>query len=42
MPEWLQSQLRRAFFNHDTKSIQMLNEAFFRYRDKVAEPRQAR
>ncbi|MCL6599342.1 cortex morphogenetic protein CmpA [Alicyclobacillus macrosporangiidus] len=33
MPEWLCSQLRRAFLNHDTRSIQMLNQAFFRYRN---------
>lgn len=32
MPDWLVSQLRRAFQNRDIKSIQMLNQAFFRYR----------
>ncbi|WP_156909146.1 cortex morphogenetic protein CmpA [Alicyclobacillus pomorum] len=32
MPDWLCSQLRRAFQNRDAKSIQMLNQAFFRYR----------
>ncbi|MCL6454565.1 MAG: cortex morphogenetic protein CmpA [Alicyclobacillus sp.] len=32
MPDWLQSQLRKAFQNRDTRAIQMLNQAFFRYR----------
>ncbi|MFO2550075.1 cortex morphogenetic protein CmpA [Alicyclobacillus cycloheptanicus] len=32
MPQWLCVQLRRAFLNHDARSIQMLNQAFFRYR----------
>ncbi|QSO47946.1 cortex morphogenetic protein CmpA [Alicyclobacillus curvatus] len=32
MPDWLQSQLRKAFQNRDRKAIQMLNQAFFRYR----------
>ncbi|WP_157071104.1 cortex morphogenetic protein CmpA [Alicyclobacillus acidiphilus] len=32
MPEWLRSQLRRAFQNRDSKSILMLNQAFYRYR----------
>ncbi|RIV21767.1 cortex morphogenetic protein CmpA [Alicyclobacillaceae bacterium I2511] len=32
MPEWLSVQLRRAFQNRDTRAIQMLNQAFFRYR----------
>lgn len=31
MPQWLCVQLRRAFLNHDARSIQMLNQAFFRY-----------
>ncbi|MFD1673618.1 cortex morphogenetic protein CmpA [Alicyclobacillus fodiniaquatilis] len=33
MPEWLRSQLKRAFQNRDRKSVQMLNQAFFRYRN---------
>ncbi|MCY0887855.1 MAG: cortex morphogenetic protein CmpA [Alicyclobacillaceae bacterium] len=37
MPEWLRSQLKRAFLNRDAKSIQMLNAAFFRYRSKSTE-----
>ncbi|MCL6444795.1 MAG: cortex morphogenetic protein CmpA [Alicyclobacillus sp.] len=38
MPEWLCSQLRRAFQNHDVKSIMMLNQAFFRYRTVKTAP----
>ncbi|AEJ42232.1 cortex morphogenetic protein CmpA [Alicyclobacillus acidocaldarius] len=40
MPEWLRSQLRRAFLNRDRKAIVMLNEAYYRYRksDAKAEP----
>ncbi|MBF8376608.1 cortex morphogenetic protein CmpA [Alicyclobacillus mali] len=40
MPEWLRSQLRRAFLNRDRKAIVMLNEAYYRYRrsDVKAEP----
>ncbi|MCL6548274.1 MAG: cortex morphogenetic protein CmpA [Alicyclobacillus sp.] len=33
MPEWLCTQLRRAFLNRDSRSIRMLNQAFFRYRN---------
>ncbi|QQE79421.1 cortex morphogenetic protein CmpA [Alicyclobacillus sp. SO9] len=32
MPDWLRSQLRRAFLNHDVKAVAMLNQAYFRYR----------
>ncbi|WP_306302858.1 cortex morphogenetic protein CmpA [Alicyclobacillus shizuokensis] len=32
VPEWLCSQLRRAFKNRDVKAVRMLNQAFFRYR----------
>ncbi|WP_156900105.1 cortex morphogenetic protein CmpA [Alicyclobacillus contaminans] len=35
MPDWLCSQLRRAFQSRDAKSIQMLNQAFFRYRATI-------
>ncbi|MDP9729763.1 cortex morphogenetic protein CmpA [Alicyclobacillus sp. TC] len=34
MPDWLCKQLKRAFYNRDVQSIVMLNEAYYRYRQR--------
>ncbi|WP_151733027.1 cortex morphogenetic protein CmpA [Paenibacillus tengchongensis] len=35
MPQWLCSQLMRAYYNKDRRQIKMLNECWFFYRNSA-------
>ncbi|MFD2972973.1 cortex morphogenetic protein CmpA [Peribacillus deserti] len=40
MPKWFQNQIRKAFYEKNCYQIKLLNQCWFFYRKKEADPEQ--